>query len=102
MSCGPWGVGGGLVHVEMVQFILYVFLSKDECVKCIAYISWELWNVVQLFVGEHRTKVCVESFGHVIVSGDYLASGRFEWSYIISNYSSLIDVGVEAFMVSFA
>ena len=26
----------------------------------------------------------------------------FEWSYIISNYSSLIDVGVEAFRVSFA
>ena len=46
--------------------------------------------------------VCVESIGHVIVSGDHLASGCFEWSYIISIYSSLIDAGVEAFRVSFA
>ena len=84
----------GLVHVEIVQFLLYVFLSNDECVKCVAYMSGELWNVVQLFVGE--------SVSHVIVSGDHLASGCFEWSYIISNYSSFIDVGVEACRVSFA
>ena len=38
-----------------------------------------------------------------IASGDNLASGCFERSYIISNYSSLIDVGIEeAFRVSFA
>ena len=37
----------------MVQFILYVFSSKNESVKCVVYISGELWNVVQLFVGEH-------------------------------------------------
>ena len=46
--------------------------------------------------------VCVESAGHVIVSGDNLASGCFDLSYIIFNYSSLIDVGIEAFTVSFA
>ena len=64
----------------MVQFLLYIFLSKDECVKCVAHISGELWNVVQLFSGEHGTKVYVESVGHVIVSGDHLASGCFGWS----------------------
>ena len=50
----------------------------------------------------NTTEVCVESVGDVIVSGDNLASRCFEWSYIISNYSSLINVGVEALRVSFA
>ena len=62
----------------MVQFLLYIFLSKVECVKCVTHISGELWNVVQLFVGEHGTEVCAESVGHVIVSGDNLGSGCFE------------------------
>ena len=48
---------------------------------------------------------CVQCVGYVLLSGDNLASGGLEGSYIISNYSSLIDVRVIAFrpfMVSFA
>ena len=47
-------------------------------------------------------KVCVENVGHVNVSGDNLTSGCLERSYVIPNYSSLIDVGAEAFRASFA
>ena len=45
--------------------------------------------------------ICVQFVGHVIVSGDNSARVCFEWSYIISNYSSLIDIIVEAFRVGF-
>ena len=69
--------------------------------ECVAYIYGELWNV-QLFMGEHRTEVCVECVSHVIVGRNNLASGCIEWSYIVSNYCSLIDVRVEAFRVGFA
>ena len=47
----------------------------------------------------NTTEVCVESVGHVIVSGDNLSSGCFEWSYVIFNYSSLIDVGIVVVVV---
>ena len=48
-----------------------------------------------------NTEVCVACVGHVNVSGDNLASLCLERSYIIPNYSILIDVRVEAFVVSF-
>ena len=52
----------------MVQFLLYIFY-RLICVECVANIlSGQLFNVVQLFVGELGYAVCVDSVGHVIVS----------------------------------
>ena len=60
---------------------------------------WELWGAVLL------TTTCmgssVECVGHVNVSGDNLASGCLERSYIILHNSPPIDVRVEAFGVCF-
>ena len=50
-------------------------VSSVDGVKCVAYISGKLWNIVQLFMGEHWTEVCVECVGHVSVGVDNLARG---------------------------
>ena len=56
------------------------FLSVEvKSVKRITFILSELWVIIQLFNGEHRTKVVVHCVGHVFVSGDNNYIQSFEY-----------------------
>ena len=61
----------GLVYIQMLQLRLYFLTAKVKSIKDITFIFAELWDIIQLFSGEHRAKVIVHNVGHVI-NGAYI------------------------------
>ena len=80
----------------MLQFLLYFFTTEVESIKDITFILAVLWDVIQLFNGEHRAKVIVHYVGHVIVGCANNSFQSFEWPYVVLYYSSLVDIRVKA------
>ena len=91
----------GLVYVQMLQLLLHFFNAEVESIKDITFILGLLWDVIQLFNGEHRAKIIVHYVGHVIVGCDNNSIQSFEWPYVVSYYSFFVDIRVETFEIWF-
>ena len=79
----------GLVYVQMLQLIQYFFSTEVESIKDITFILASLWEVIQLFNGEHRAKVIVHYVGHVIVGCDNNSFQSFELPYDVPYYCAV-------------
>ena len=54
-----------------------------------------------MFNGEHRDKVNVDCVDYVMVSGDNNSIQSFDGPYVISYYSSLVDMNIEDLKIVF-
>ena len=72
----------GLIYVQMLQLLLYFFSTEFKSIKGITFILALLFDVIQLFNGEHRAKVIIHCVGHVIVGCANNSFQSFEWPYV--------------------
>ena len=60
-----------------------------------------MWDIIELLNGEHWAKVIIHCVRQVILGCENISIQSFEWPYVVSYYSSFVDIRVEAFGIVF-
>ena len=78
---------------------MHTLSAKVECIRDITFI--QLWDIIQLFNGEHWAKVIIHCVCQVIVGCDNNAIQSFEWPSVFPYNSYLVDIRIESFGIVF-